>query len=210
MIDRYSRPEMAALWSDASRFETWLAVELAVCEAMEQAGTVPAGQAAHVRAHAAGKMDGKLIGKVLGTASHPDQREGKVFVFPHIFAEIMEAYIKEHGSSEEELAHVPVNFYANANKNPLAQMQKVKVSLEDVMKIEGINRYIAPPLPLKTYDCSQVSDGYAALLLCNDKGLEKLSVAPDKVVEVAGFAQATDPLDTSQRTDTLKQEWDRS
>src|SRR3954469_24788058 len=38
---------------------------------------------------AEGKMDGKLIGKVLGYFSHPDEREGKVFVFPHLFAEVM-------------------------------------------------------------------------------------------------------------------------
>ena len=38
---------------------------------------------------AEGKMDGKLIGKVLGYFSHPGEREGKVFVFPHIFAEVM-------------------------------------------------------------------------------------------------------------------------
>lgn len=151
-----------------------------------------------------GKMDGKLVGKALGTASHPDQREGKVFVFPHIFAEIMEQYIAAHGSSEEELAHVPALFYGNANKNPLAQMHKVKVSVDDVMRIEGINRYIAPPLPLKTFDCSQISDGYAALLLCNERGLERLEVPAEKVVEVAGFAQRTDPLLSEGRSDTLK------
>ena len=45
---------------------------------------------------AEGKMDGKLIGKVLGYFSHPDEREGKMFVFPHIFAEVMQAL---HGRS---------------------------------------------------------------------------------------------------------------
>jgi len=29
MIDRYSRPELAGLWSDSARFATWLEVELA-------------------------------------------------------------------------------------------------------------------------------------------------------------------------------------
>ena len=90
------------------------------------------------------------------------QRAGKVFVFPHIFAEIMARYMKEHGVSEEDLAHVPPVCYAHANQNPLAQMHKVKVTHADVMKIEGINRYIVDGLPLKTYECSQVSDGYAA------------------------------------------------
>lgn len=46
-----------------------------------------------------GKMDGKLIGKVLGYFSHPDERAGKVFVFPHIFAEVMDEYMQAHGVS---------------------------------------------------------------------------------------------------------------
>ena len=46
---------------------------------------------------AEGKMDGKLIGKVLGYFSHPDERAGKVFIFPHIFAEVMQAYLREYG-----------------------------------------------------------------------------------------------------------------
>ena len=49
MIPRYSRKEMAALWSDARRFEVWLEVELAACTAMEELGLVPAGTAAAVR-----------------------------------------------------------------------------------------------------------------------------------------------------------------
>ena len=61
MIARYSRPELVALWEDSYRFERWLDVELAACEAMEQAGTVPAGTAAKVRAAAAGKLDARAI-----------------------------------------------------------------------------------------------------------------------------------------------------
>jgi adenylosuccinate lyase len=61
MIDRYTRPPLAALWSDARRYETWLRVELAACEAMEQAGRVPAGTAAVVRERASGKLDAQKI-----------------------------------------------------------------------------------------------------------------------------------------------------
>ena len=50
MIDRYSRQEMASVWSDRARYETWLEVELAACEAMERAGAVPQGTATAVRA----------------------------------------------------------------------------------------------------------------------------------------------------------------
>ena len=57
MIPRYTRPELAELWSDGHRYEAWLRVELAACAAMEKAGTVPAGTAAAVRAKAEGKLD---------------------------------------------------------------------------------------------------------------------------------------------------------
>jgi adenylosuccinate lyase len=57
MIARYARPELRALWSDERRFETWLAVELAACAAMEAEGAVPAGTADRVRQNAAGKLD---------------------------------------------------------------------------------------------------------------------------------------------------------
>jgi len=143
---------------------------------------------------ASGKMDGKLIGEVLGYFSHPDEREGKVFVFPHLFAEVMDCYMKTHGVSEEDLARIAVLEYANANSNPYAQMQKVRVSLEQATKIEGINRYIVEGLPLKTYDCSQITDGYAAIILATDEGLHKLGVKKADCVELAGWGQATDPL----------------
>src|SRR3954463_2981497 len=57
MIERYTRPQLAALWSDRRRFDVWLRVELAACEAMETAGTVPAGTAAAIREKAAGKLN---------------------------------------------------------------------------------------------------------------------------------------------------------
>ncbi len=109
-----------------------------------------------------GKMDGKLIGEVLGYYSHPDERAGKVFVFPHLFAEIMQCYMQVYGVSESDLAQIAVNEYQNAKYNPWAQMNKVQITLEQAMKIEGINRYVVEGLPLKTYDCSQITDGYAA------------------------------------------------
>jgi acetyl-CoA C-acetyltransferase len=148
---------------------------------------------------AQGKMDGKLIGKVLGYFSHPDDREGKVFVFPHIFAEVMALYMEAHGVSARELGAIAVTEYANARHNPYAQMRDVQCTLDTVEKIEGINRFIVEGLPLKTYDCSQITDGYASLLLATEIGLARLGLSPRQCVRVAGFAQATDPLKTAGR-----------
>jgi len=152
---------------------------------------------------AEGKMDGKLIGKALGYFSHPDERAGKVFVFPHIFAEVMRDYMAAYGVTEEDLARIAVMEYAMAKHNPYAQMQKVQVTLDQAMKIEGINRYVVDGLPLKTYDCSQITDGYAALIVATEDGLRKLGVAKADCVEIAGYAQVTDPLATTGR-DVLK------
>jgi len=41
MIERYTRPEMKKVWSDESKFDKWLQVEIAVCEAWSELGVVP-------------------------------------------------------------------------------------------------------------------------------------------------------------------------
>ncbi len=50
MIHRYTPADFATLWSPATRYATWLRVELAACEAMEAEGLVPQGTAASLRA----------------------------------------------------------------------------------------------------------------------------------------------------------------
>ena len=73
-------------------------------------------------------------------------------------------------------------------------MNKVQITLEQALKIEGINRYVVEGLPLKTYDCSQITDGYAALILATAEGLRKMGISKSDCVEIAGWAQATDAL----------------
>jgi adenylosuccinate lyase len=52
MIQRYTNPEMGAIWSDQRRYETWLDVELAAADAMAAAGIIPADEARELRAKA--------------------------------------------------------------------------------------------------------------------------------------------------------------
>jgi len=144
--------------------------------------------------NAEGKMDGKQVGEALGYFSHPQDREGKVYVFPHIFAEVMECYMKTHKTPEEHFSRIAVQEYANGNKNPYAQMQKVQVTLEEAAGINERNRYIVDGLPLKTYDCSQITDGYAGLILATEEGLSRLGIKKQDCVLLAGYAQATDAL----------------
>ncbi len=41
MIERYTLPEMGAIWSQQNKFQKWLDVEIAVCEVHAEDGTIP-------------------------------------------------------------------------------------------------------------------------------------------------------------------------
>jgi adenylosuccinate lyase len=41
MIERYSRPQMKKIWSEESKFDKWLQVEIAACEAWAEVGAIP-------------------------------------------------------------------------------------------------------------------------------------------------------------------------
>ncbi|MDW7759335.1 MAG: adenylosuccinate lyase [Acidobacteriota bacterium] len=49
MIERYTLPEMGAVWTDANRYRKWLDVELAVCEAWAKLGRIPKSSLAQIR-----------------------------------------------------------------------------------------------------------------------------------------------------------------
>src|SRR5437899_7190527 len=49
VIDRYTRPEMGRIWSEESKYQAWLRVELAVCEAYARQGRIPADAMARIR-----------------------------------------------------------------------------------------------------------------------------------------------------------------
>jgi adenylosuccinate lyase len=57
VIDRYTRPEMGAVWSEQRKLETWLAVELAAVDALAEQGVVPAEDVAAIRERAAFTVD---------------------------------------------------------------------------------------------------------------------------------------------------------
>ena len=49
MIDRYARLKMKRVWSEENKYDKWLAVELAVCEAWAEAGVIPQEDMARLR-----------------------------------------------------------------------------------------------------------------------------------------------------------------
>ncbi len=57
MISRYTRPEMNEVWSDQTRYQRWLDVEIAVCEALAERGVIPAEAVETIRAKAGFDVD---------------------------------------------------------------------------------------------------------------------------------------------------------
>ncbi|MDX1410879.1 MAG: adenylosuccinate lyase, partial [Nitrospirales bacterium] len=68
MIDRYSLPRMASVWTQTRKYQRWLDVELAVCEVMEQIGKVPRGVAARIRRKIS--IDPKRIDRIEQKVKH--------------------------------------------------------------------------------------------------------------------------------------------
>ena len=68
MIDRYTLPEMGALWSEETKFQKWLDVEIAVCEVHAEMGTIPRDALEQIRSRA--KFSVTRINEIEKTTDH--------------------------------------------------------------------------------------------------------------------------------------------
>jgi len=68
MIARYTRPKMGALFTDRHKFDTWLKVELAVCQTWAEAGKIP--KAAYLRIKKAARFKLKRIEEIEAEVHH--------------------------------------------------------------------------------------------------------------------------------------------
>ncbi|WP_337103663.1 adenylosuccinate lyase [Paenibacillus sp. YIM B09110] len=57
MLERYSRPEMRAIWTEENKFNAWLEVELCACEAWSELGAIPKEDVVALRKSAAFDID---------------------------------------------------------------------------------------------------------------------------------------------------------
>lgn len=111
--------------------------------------------------------------------------------FPALFAMIARRHMYQYGTTREQLAAVAVKNHANGAKNPQAHMRKV-ITIEQALA----GKPIADPLTV--YDCSLVSDGAAAVLICP---LERASEFTSKPVVVRGIAQTSDHVALDEKED---------
>jgi len=68
MIERYSRPKMSALWNTKERYSVWLKIEILLCEALANEGTIPKEAYAAIRSKA--KINIKRIDEIEKVVKH--------------------------------------------------------------------------------------------------------------------------------------------
>jgi adenylosuccinate lyase len=68
MIERYTLPEMGAIWSLQNKFQKWLDVEIAVCEVHAEDGIIPAEALAEIKSKAAFTVE--RINEIEKTTDH--------------------------------------------------------------------------------------------------------------------------------------------
>jgi acetyl-CoA acetyltransferase len=113
------------------------------------------------------KMTDRVAGGVMPDPTDIDAINGLVMAANHGMS--ARRYMHDHGATREQIAAVAVKNHAHSVHNPFAQYQR-PVSLTEVLGA----RIIAEPLGL--YDCSPISDGAAAVVLCSKAGLRKLGL----------------------------------
>jgi acetyl-CoA acetyltransferase len=114
------------------------------------------------------KMTDRIKGGVTPDPSDLDAMHGFVMAAGHAMS--ARRYMVDHGATREQIAMVAVKNHAHSRHNPYAHYQR-EVGLEEVLAA----RLIADPLGL--LDCSPISDGAAAAVICSPRGLSHLGIA---------------------------------
>jgi len=115
--------------------------------------------------------------------------------FPGLYAMIARAHMEHYGTTAEQLAAVAVKNHANGALNPMAQFRR-PITKEAVLE----SMMIADPL--RMLDCSPVSDGAAAAILCPIKMAKELTAKPP--IRIAGVGAATDVMALYRRKDLTR------
>ena len=112
--------------------------------------------------------------------------------FPGLYAMMARRHMEKYGTTREQLAEVAVKNHFHGSMNPLAQFPQ-KITVEAVMNSVMIAE------PLRILDCSPITDGAAALIICPLDLARKISKKP--AVKISGFGHATDSIALHSRPD---------
>jgi len=129
------------------------------------------------------KMTDRVKGGVAPDPSDLDAQQGFVMTAGHAMS--ARRYMQDHGATREQIAMVAVKNHAHSVHNPYAQYQSA-ITLEQVLSARSVAD------PLGVLDCSPISDGAAAAVVCSAEGLKRLGIAsPRPVVRGIGLVSGS-------------------
>ena len=133
-------------------------------------------------------------GDFLGTAAWYElEAEGIEFPFPKLFGKLGDEYDKRYGLKDEHLAEISTINYDNAKLNPNAQTRTWYMNKDQAMSRDEYNGTVGGRIHIS--DCSQVTDGAAAVLLASPeyakKWAERSGVSLDSIPKIKGWGHHT-------------------
>ncbi len=127
----------------------------------------------------------------LGTAADQEYEGYHGITFPGLYALIARAHMEKYGTTREQLALVAVKNHHNGSKNPLAQFPFE-------ITVDAVLNSILVADPLRILDCSPITDGAAAVILCS---AEKAREMNKPLIKITGSGHATDTIALASRED---------
>ncbi len=137
-------------------------------------------------------VDGGDATFALSTASDQEYEAYNGVTFPGLYAIMANAHMEKYGTTREQLSAVAVKNHENGALNPNAQFP-MQITPEAVMRSPLVAE------PLRLLDCSPITDGAAAVIVCPLDMAKKISKKP--VVRVTGMGHATDTVALHSRKD---------
>jgi acetyl-CoA C-acetyltransferase len=132
--------------------------------------------------------------------------QGQDFVWPYTFSEIAHEYDRRYGLRDEHLRRISAQNFANAKTNPSAQTRGWATPPECFSADDDANPTVVGRV--RRYDCSQVTDGGAGIVLVSDRWLRENGATLDgPVARIAGWGHHStslrlqDKLDASAHAD---------
>jgi acetyl-CoA acetyltransferase len=98
--------------------------------------------------------------------------------FMAIYAAMCRFHMKTWGTTQRQIAAVSAKNHQHSVHNPFSQFRK-PFTVEEVLAAPPITYPITLPM------CAPLSDGAAAVILCNEEGLARLGVDRGRCVEIA-------------------------
>ncbi len=114
--------------------------------------------------------------------------------FAGVFADIAQKYFDTYGDASDALARISAKNHLNAMANPYAHVRR-DLGFDFCNTVSEKNPIVAGPL--RRTDCSLISDGAAALILCSARALARGKFK--RAVKFRAAQQANDFLPVSRR-----------